>query len=386
MDMKLHLHVPGIQKSLIVWLIVVCCLYMVCVMNTVNRIDSNELQYRASKNHGKSLIPPPKPLNGHTESPNEINLSTLTSTDYSTLINLTDFKFILNSQRCQRTLESNEQNSLEPRLESNIFLAIFVHSAPAHLDKRNLIRSTWGNESLFNGTAKIRLVFMLGSVGKEWLQEAIEQEQDLHGDLVQGNFEDSYRNLTYKHVMGLKWITYHCAQAKFVLKTDDDIFVDMFQLVYYLKGQLSVGQSKNIISCYVISNPYPRRSTRSKWRVSFQEYPQQYYPRYCSGWGIVMSPDVVFRLYNVSRQLPFFWVDDVYVTGLLAERLHLQHNDFNMKLAIGWDEIERWLQDNQTLSVPPLFGHPDSSSETISAMWTKTIKYYKDLVARKDDY
>ena len=34
-------------------------------------------------------------------------------------------------------------------------------------------------------------------------------------------------NLTLKSVMGLKWSAIFCPQAKFVLKTDDDIFVNV---------------------------------------------------------------------------------------------------------------------------------------------------------------
>lgn len=48
---------------------------------------------------------------------------------------------------------------------------------------------------------------MLGAVNNESLQNAINEESERYHDLVQGNFVDSYRNLTYKHVMGLKWIT-----------------------------------------------------------------------------------------------------------------------------------------------------------------------------------
>ena len=40
-------------------------------------------------------------------------------------------------------------------------------------------------------------------------------------------FQDTYRNLTLKTVMGLKWSAIFCPQAKFVMKTDDDIFVNL---------------------------------------------------------------------------------------------------------------------------------------------------------------
>jgi hypothetical protein len=88
-----------------------------------------------------------------------------------------------------------------------------------------------------------------------------------------------------------------------------------------------------------------------------------------------MSPDVVFKLYLSSRQFPYFWVDDVHISGVLARHVGLNHIDFSPKLAIGDNDIDLWLKSDQ-LSVPPLFGHPDSDLQTIYALWNKTVKYY----------
>lgn len=89
-----------------------------------------------------------------------------------------------------------------------------------------------------------------------------------------------------------------------------------------------------------------------------------------------MSPDVVFKLYISSRQFPFFWVDDVHISGVLARHIGVTHVDFSPKLAIGDNDIDLWLLSDE-LSIPPLFGHPDSDLQTIYSLWNKTIKYYK---------
>ena len=39
--------------------------------------------------------------------------------------------------------------------------------------------------------------------------------------------QDTYTNLTLKTVMGLKWGAIFCPQAKYVMKTDDDIFINV---------------------------------------------------------------------------------------------------------------------------------------------------------------
>ena len=59
----------------------------------------------------------------------------------------------------------------------------------------------------------IKRVFML-AMDKEVDQEAIERENEEHADIVQGNFDEAYRNLVYKHVMGLAWATQYCKESK----------------------------------------------------------------------------------------------------------------------------------------------------------------------------
>ena len=59
----------------------------------------------------------------------------------------------------------------------------------------------------------------------------IKEENYLHGDLVQGNFIDSYRNLTHKGVMGLRSVTENCEQAQFIVKIDDDMCVNTFLVI-----------------------------------------------------------------------------------------------------------------------------------------------------------
>ena len=53
----------------------------------------------------------------------------------------------------------------------------------------------------------------------------------------QGNFLDTYKNLTYKHMMGYKWLHRHCPnQPKYVVKADDDVFVEIFHLYHFVSA------------------------------------------------------------------------------------------------------------------------------------------------------
>ena len=54
----------------------------------------------------------------------------------------------------------------------------------------------------------------------------MDNELELHGDLIQSNNVDTYLNLTLKVVSCFEWVKDYCPYAKFVFKTDDDIFIN----------------------------------------------------------------------------------------------------------------------------------------------------------------
>lgn len=228
-----------------------------------------------------------------------ISLNELPSNDFHTLIDLDKFTFLMNQEACNA-------------LTKQPFILILIHSAPKNWQKRNVIRETWGGED-----PRARVLFLLGAVTETGLQRKLEQENNLFQDMVQGNFHDAYRNMTYKHVMAFKWFSYFCSKAKFLLKTDDDVFVNMPTIFeFFEKG---IFERRNLLLCQKTENARVSRSFRSKWRVSTKEYSKRFYPTYCPGFSIFYSADTVFRLYKEAQRTPYFWIDDVHVTGSLAK-------------------------------------------------------------------
>ena len=73
-------------------------------------------------------------------------------------------------------------------------------------------------------------MFCTGSTLDENIQRSLEEESQEYGDLVQGDFLDNYYNLSYKAIMGNLWVAEFCSQAEFVVKTDDDMYVDLYEV------------------------------------------------------------------------------------------------------------------------------------------------------------
>ena len=126
----------------------------------------------------------------------------------------------------------NPGHSVCDNSNSSVYILVYVHSGPTNYQRRMVIRETWSTRTLF---PDLRLVFMIGQTLDKSIMKAIEYENEIYQDIVQEDFIDAYKNLSYKGVMALKWISTYCPQTKYVLKVDDDIVVNTFTLINHLK-------------------------------------------------------------------------------------------------------------------------------------------------------
>lgn len=212
--------------------------------------------------------------------------------DFKTLVNLNDFKFLIKNSVCKRNLD----------------LLVVVHSSPENAEKRNIIRHTWGTPRV-----NMKLIFMLGYADEEE-QYAIVAENQKYMDIIQGNFIDHYKNNTYKFAMSFKYVVYFCPRyARYILKTEDDAFVNMPVMMEFVKN---LERNNDFIFCHVQKLVRVRRAP-SPWAVSPNEYPLNIYPNYCSGFAILFSYDVIFRLYREVQRGEYFWIDNIFFTGMI---------------------------------------------------------------------
>lgn len=199
---------------------------------------------------------------------------------------------------------------------------VIVHTAPSHFKRRLAIRQTWTNDSYYQALGSVRVLFLLGRVKDPALQLEIEHEFKQHKDLLQGDFIDAYRNLTHKGVMGYKWIAERCRNAQFILKVDDDITVNMYKLFTEILPKYK-GKSKEILCNHIHPGTMLIiREKKSKWYVNENHFRgEKFYPRYCSGFMVLFTNDAIPAIYRSALLTPFFWVDDVYLYGLVPSHV-----------------------------------------------------------------
>ena len=114
----------------------------------------------------------------------------------------------------------------------DLILLVIVLSAMKNFQERQAIRDSWASES----NANTKVVFLLGHIGNDTspLQVNVTKEFEEFDDIIQEDFIDSYANLTVKSLMLLKGFKQHCKNVPYVLKTDDDMYINLknlFQVV-----------------------------------------------------------------------------------------------------------------------------------------------------------
>ena len=191
----------------------------------------------------------------------------------------------------------------------NLSLLIYIHSAPNHFSRRQYIRNTYANASLFRPFGIIRVLFLLGTVNDLIVQEHIAEEFHKYSDtcILQGDFIDAYANLTLKGVMAYKWINDKCRNADFVLKTDDDVVINMYKLLTeYLPAFKE--KSKTILCNHILKGTMPiTRDKKLRWYIKDSEFRgQTHYPQYCSGFFVIITNDVIPAIYRSAHLTPFF--------------------------------------------------------------------------------
>ena len=143
-----------------------------------------------------------------------------------------------------------------------------------------------------------------------------------HHDLLQGDFVDTYRNLTVKTMLILEWLASRCSSASYGVKTDSDVFINVHSLVEMLSGT----PTHRYMTGNVVREATVHRDPNSKWFMSENEFPESAYPPYALGLCYVFSMDLPGQLVVASGQVKAVWLEDVYL-GMCMRYLEIDLTD-----------------------------------------------------------
>ena len=256
------------------------------------------------------------------------------------IVNPHNFNYIINNE----TLCHTPSGHLE--------YVVYIHMAPVSVDRRQKLRETWAQADLFKDYPS-RLIFFMGDPLNSTIQAIVNSESKQYGDIIQEDFKDHYNNLTFKAIGALKWISQYCNHARYIIKADDDVYVNMFLLLDELHSLISPTTTDTMYCAVwqdgtmgILRDP----KVCKKWCIHLEHKElkgKRAYPTYCSGSAFFFTPDLAFKLYNASLYTPYFYIDDVYLTGLLPQKVPgFRFIDANPDRWVLWgDHIETLFKD-----------------------------------------
>uniref|UniRef100_A0A183CI27 Hexosyltransferase n=1 Tax=Globodera pallida TaxID=36090 RepID=A0A183CI27_GLOPA len=247
-------------------------------------------------------------------------------------------------ERSKTSCEASDAKHFEIRFK-NIFqkcLMEFANPCPGQtelimltmsrrhgFENRKGIRQTWMNDSVPGEVIRF-LIADAGEGETADVQKKLEQEQAKHGDLVfLHGFVDIYAHIHLKWYGGLEWQQSFCANAKWVMKVDDDALVHLRRLAHW---------TEKIFRPIVVQNPLvyfgeifhlspPQRNPESKWYISEDVYPEDMYPDFMQGTVYLTTPATINAILLRTRQIDGFYLDDVVYTALLAKLANVTLSD-----------------------------------------------------------
>ncbi|XP_018901478.2 beta-1,3-galactosyltransferase 5-like [Bemisia tabaci] len=210
-------------------------------------------------------------------------------------------------------------SELCPASGEDLKFAILVPSARGNFHKRMAIRQTWGS---FAQRKDIVVAFVVGRPGEASdpasdLPSSVEEESELYGDIIAGRFVDSYANLTLKITAMLEWSMTFCSKAQFIIKADDDVFLNIPKLLDLVESD-AVLATRTIFG-QLFKGWHPVRDRRDRNYVPETVYAPPTFPDYIRGLSYVITGDLVRELYDKALESPYFFLEDAFYTGFLLQ-------------------------------------------------------------------
>ncbi len=292
------------------YITVICCYLVYINYTTKERQDvecTNSANYNRTTLHGT-----------HSDSPTTKHIA-----DYLTDINITlaqKYHVDVNKDFMFPYMINNEEVCSGVH---NLYYLILVLVAPTQdgYHRRQAIRKTWGQKD-FLRTHPSRTVFLLGNIYNTDKQDELEKEHEIYKDIIQADFKDSYHNLTMKLLMGVKWSLQYCNNTKFLLRANDDVFLDIMVLNRVLSAQFGTAK-RSMIGFYHLHSPIIwDTGSCGKWCVSVKDIKgRTKFPKYLQGSFYILTSDLLEDLYKTAVKLKYFWIEDSFITGFVREAM-----------------------------------------------------------------
>ena len=212
---------------------------------------------------------------------------------------------------------------------SNLTAFIFVQMSVSDFEGRTYLRERWLSPYLFK-EPHVASAFMVGLHRNDSAQHQLEVEAEIHGDIIQGDFIDTYKNQTIKNVAAIEWISKYCTNAFYIIKTDADVFLHIVQIMDNLEKEMV---APNTFSCRKV-----RSSTSSRIVIPNSGHVKGPSPPYCAGPFYIHRGSLIKEYLETAMATPYtVWCQDVFMTGIVREAM----DNVTISGLPGWKWVNR---------------------------------------------
>ena len=208
----------------------------------------------------------------------------------------------------------------------SVDLLVIVISKSDNYKTRDAIRRTWGSRKNLGkfSAISIRILFLIDF--DEKLNQNIRLENKIFHDIIQVELPQQYTLVTHRELALWEWSLRYCHSAKFLFKTDDDVFVNLVALLKFMSPLLHkpTNNSFRIAEMALYGNKHYRPTVfrqandpvGARYVITTDEYPCSTYPDFLSGFGYLIPKKARDALLYTSYQDPNvpFRISDVYMT------------------------------------------------------------------------
>ena len=223
--------------------------------------------------------------------------------------------------RYSYSLNNSDACASEP-----IDLLVMIISKSENYKTRDAIRRTWGSGKNLGNLSSIQIRFFFLLDFDEKLSRNIRLENELFHDIIQVELPQQYTLVTHRVLSLFEWSFRFCRNARFLFKTDDDIFVNLIILLKFVSPLLQRPSNNSFqiseMTIYGYKHYHPtvfrhaNDAVGARYVVTSDEFPCGRYPDFLSGFGYLISKkarDALIVAAAHDREVPFR-ISDVYLT------------------------------------------------------------------------
>ncbi|XP_055328004.1 beta-1,3-galactosyltransferase 5-like [Paramacrobiotus metropolitanus] len=205
-----------------------------------------------------------------------------------------------------------------------------IVTAPGSFKARRSIRATWKRMINSQPSCSSTLAFYVGRTSNQrtadWLQRELQQNPD---DMVLIDFCDAYENLPLKTYNIMNFVHRNYRDAEWVIKIDDDMLPNIPGFVQCFPR---VQEARVGVYGWITIDKVPKPG--DKYMIPKQRYGKNYFPPFSHGPAYAVRASILPGLLEACRHMPIINLEDVWFTGLCAEKAGISRKNVSSFLSM----------------------------------------------------